>query len=68
MKATMGCFVKQISFERLDIGIVSIRWAVKLFLNLKVIKGPSIFPHTHLGGPNKQTLSPVNLLNTLVVQ
>ncbi len=49
----MGCFVKQISFERLDIGIVSIRWAVKLFLNLKVIKGPTVFPHTHLGGPNK---------------
>jgi hypothetical protein len=53
MKATMGCFVKQISFERLDIGIVSIRWAVKLFLNLKVIKGPPIFP-THTFGKAQQ--------------
>ncbi len=39
----MGCFTNQISSEWLDIVIVSMRWAVNFFLNLKVIKGSSSY-------------------------
>ena len=39
----MGCFTNQISSEWLDIVIVSMRWALNFFLNLKVIKGSSSY-------------------------
>jgi hypothetical protein len=43
VEATMRCFTNQISSDWLDITIVSMRWAVNFFLNLKVIKGSSSY-------------------------
>jgi hypothetical protein len=41
VEATMGCFTNQISSDWLYIVIISMRWAINFFLNLKVIKGSS---------------------------
>ncbi len=64
----MGCFTIQISLEWVHIGFVSMRWAIKLFLNLKVIKGPPIFPTHTFGRAQQANFEPDNRLNTLVVQ